>query len=246
MQVNFLNRYLYSPQIWLHYINPKLKIYTILIFLFIINYINSIYLAFILIIYITIIRKLNTSKKRLVNLLVISTFFSLLSCLTAKQYINFANQFHICIPYITKINYISKKQKNLLYSTIVFIYSNYRLPNFIFRAYILNLLNLLLTNILFTTTFYEDIILLIIDFRKSNLYKKNTVVIACTSQFLEEIMNYFHKLLVAIKLRSYSINTPYILIININQSLISFINKYITLLSVSINLKLNTEDVKSI
>ena len=246
MEVNFLNRYLYSPTIWLHYTNSKLKIYTILIFLFIINYINSKYLIILFLVYITVFRKLNIPERYSISLpttLLFLTFSYSLNYLIAKQDINFTSHLHICIPYITAINYLPEKKKKIPNNTITLIYSKYCLPNFILRVYILNVLNLLLTNALFVTTLYEDIILLITNLKKNHSYKKNIIIIACTSQFLEEIIAHFYKLFIIIKIRSYSICILHILILDITKNLINFISKYIDLLSISINLRLNIKDV---
>ena len=249
MEVKFLNRYLYSPKIWLHYTNSKLKIYTMLTFLLTINHINSLHLIILLIIYVIGIRKLIISTKYLISLLatlLFSTFFYSLSYLIIKQEINLSSYLCVCIPYIIKINYILEKKRHLLNNFIIIIYSNYCLPNFIFRTYLLNILNVLVTNTLFMTTLYEDIILFIVNIKESNFYKNYIIILACSSQFLEEIIAYFYKISVISKVRSYSINISYNFILNTTNNFVHFINTYINSLSTSINLRLNTKDIQSV
>lgn len=234
MQVNFLNRYLYSPRTWLHSICSYIKISVIFTSLYLVNYVNSQSINIVIIYYTIVLISLKLPRKYIVEFLKIIILIilpTLLVNLVQKKllYLNIYENFNIHIPFSIKFLYQNKSKRNI----IKILYYSCFLPDFLFRAYSLSLLNFLSLQILFITTLYEDIIIYVISlYRFINLKKNKTIntlilILACSSQFLTEIINYLCKTFISFKAHNYSINTYHIIMLYIAGSIIKFIKTYV-------------------
>lgn len=247
MQNNFLNRYLYSPHTWLHDINSNSKLNIICILLYSISYIHLQYVFIFCIFSIIIFLSLDLPREYLLNILKILTIvltpYTII--ILINQAINnkkYSQNILIYVPYFIKFLTISYNKYKVYRVQIIF--QCYFLPQFIFKGIILTILNFLLLHILFVTTLYEDIILYMINFHQSlniynNINKKYTIMTACSSQFLEDIINYIYKIFISLQLRNYSAITLVALLKYGINSLIKFVKVYSYNLSTAVYTRLN-------
>nr|QJH88272.1 hypothetical protein [Pterocladia lucida] len=249
MQISFLNRYLYSPIIWLHRVNSSTKINMIFVFLFIVNYINTRYINSLIVLSILVLTNVVLSKQDKIKL-----FKMLLTMLIPISFSNLANRrlldfdehnhTQIYIPFIINFSYCKQYMKNTKIRNINILYYYSWLPNFIIRIYILGILNFLYLQSLFITTLYENIILYIINcYKVTDLSKNKTfnilIIIACSSQFLEEIINYLYKLFISFRINNYSINTYYKITLYSVINVINFIKKSTYNISAIVHTRIN-------
>nr|YP_009244271.1 hypothetical protein Gvag_051 [Gelidium vagum]AMK96513.1 hypothetical protein Gvag_051 [Gelidium vagum] len=246
MQINFLNRYLYFPNTWLHNVNSNSKLNVISVILYFISYMNLQYLiAFFILSFLTFL-SLNLPKKYLLNSFKVLLIILIPYILTIliKQAISsrvYSQNIHIYTSYLVKLRSVPDTRNNIYinkYIIQITCQSHY-FPRFILKGIVISVINFLLLYILFTTTVYEDIILYIINFHRfisfyTNFNKKYTIMVACSSQFLEDIINYIYKIFISLKIRNYSNMELLILIIYSITSLIKFIKVYSYNLSTTI------------
>nr|YP_009546310.1 hypothetical protein [Gelidium gabrielsonii]AYO27658.1 hypothetical protein [Gelidium gabrielsonii] len=251
MQVNFLNRYLYFPYTWLHNIYSNLKLNVICGLLYFISYIHLQYILIFFILSVIVFLSLDLPRKYLFNMLKILAIILTPYTITMliKQAVNnkdYSQSIHIYAPYFIKLFTIYHKRHNIFITKYIIqiIFQCCYLPKFIFKGILLTVLNVLLLYILFATTLYEDIILYIINFHRSiglhnKINKKYTIMTACSSQLLEDIINCVYKIFISLKLRNYSIMTFVSLFIYSVNSLIKFIKVYSYNLSTTVYTRLN-------
>nr|YP_010199382.1 hypothetical protein LK036_pgp125 [Gracilariopsis tenuifrons]UAD89240.1 hypothetical protein [Gracilariopsis tenuifrons] len=188
LQISLLNRYIYSPQTWLHKLNSRKKIHFLFIYLFIILYTNSIYISisaiiyFILFLYYKILENYNMQSIVKYSLVFCTIFY--ISLLLKPQFLYFFIKLLIDIKNI----FISIKDLHILY----------------FRTILLIIHYIIVINIIFITTMYEDIIvsfLILCKKYKNNIIWKITFISSFASQSLERINLKVQYIIVAIRIK---------------------------------------------
>nr|UAD88831.1 hypothetical protein [Gracilariopsis chorda] len=189
LQISLLNRYIYSPETWLHKLKSRKKIYFLFIYLCIILYTNSIYISISTTIY-----------------FILFLYYKILETCNIKS----IGQYFLILCIIVYISLLLKLQSSYLfielllniYNILIYIKDLYTLQ---FRTILLVIHYMIVINIIFITTMYEDIIFSFLIFcakYKSNIIWKITLISSFASQSLERINLKIQYIILTIRIKN--------------------------------------------
>nr|YP_009511446.1 hypothetical protein [Gracilariopsis mclachlanii]AXI97323.1 hypothetical protein [Gracilariopsis mclachlanii] len=174
LQISLINRYIYSPQTWLHKLKSRKKIYFLFIYLCIILYTNSIYISISTTIYCILFL-----YYKILETYDIQSIGKYLLILYIIAYISFLLKL--------KFPYFFTKLLLNIYNIFIYVKNLHILQ---LRIILLIIHYMIVINIIFITTIYEDIIfsfLILFSECKNKIIYKIILVLSFASQSLERI-----------------------------------------------------------